>query len=149
MTCASDLFTSLETLYTADTGSTGLYNPISPAYVPAFFQSGDSENRGYDKPRIEVEIIDNEGDRFTKDSMEVLIRYHLFTDQHWRYGTGERNQNAVLARMRTVFHRVALAAQSTWSFSETAFRGVVQAPVNLDTGEMHVVVNAVTTAREV
>lgn len=149
MTCAADLFTSLLALHTADSGAGGLTNSTGAQYAPYFFRVGDADNRGLNKPRIEVEIIEDETDRFTKNSIEVLIRYHLFTDSNARYGSGDRHQNAVLNRMRTVFHRVAVGAQSLWTFSETAFSGVAQAPVNLANNELHAVVNARLTARSV
>lgn len=149
MTCASELFTSLTTLKEADTGAGGLHLSTSAAYVPEWYRLGDTNNRGGAKPRIEVEIVENETDRFSRDSMEVLIRFHVFTDAEWRFGSGDRNQNAVLARMRVVFHRVAVAGQTVWTFSEMAFRGVVQLPVNLATQELQAVVSASVTAREV
>lgn len=149
MTCAAELFTSLTTLKEADTGATGLHNAASAAYVPTWFRLGDSNDRGLAKPRIDVEIIEDETDRFPRDSIEVLVRFHVATDLLWRFGSGERNQNSVVARMRSVFHRVALAGQTTWTFTQMSFRGVVQLPADVTANELRLVVNARVTAREV
>lgn len=149
MTCAAELFTSLSSIWSGDTGTGGLSDSTSAAYVPVFMRIGDSNNRGLNKPRVEIEIVEDETDRFGKDSVEVLVRFHVYTDLLARFGSGSRNQDTVLNRMRVKFHRIAVAGQTLWTFSEMAFSGMVQAVANVANNELHAVVNARLTAREV
>lgn len=114
-------FTSIETLINADTGSGGLKNSASDAFVYGVFRQGD-QRRTIPWPNIFVQIDEDDespmGD--TVDSVSRLrIRFTIEADRD--AANSFTKQNAVDARLRSKMRRVVLASQTintkTYAFS--------------------------------
>lgn len=143
MSMESQLFSSLKALYTADSGAGGLNNTSSTASVTTFLSDDDGDTEAnLDTPRIVVEVMDQTGDTYALGGSFAPFKFHLFYNRTNEQFEGR--MSAVLARVRTVFHRVTPAAGATWTFSPSTIARIVEA----DSGgkEGHKVIELRTTA---
>jgi hypothetical protein len=129
----NDVYTSVQALYAADTGAGGLNQSGATNQVRSndFFPNDDPDwyqNKNYPAIMVECSISD-EDDAFARGRAIVPFRLHLFV----RRNTGGFSQLSTIAsRIRTVFHRSALAAQSDWAFSPPAIRRTFPGPSTPD-----------------
>lgn len=140
---AGELYPVIKAVYDADTGAGGLAEVGGSAYVRCFFRMGDTDDRSQNWPIIRVEFIENEADSFGKDSVRAVVRFHVHTNSYNKFDT----QNAVLARLRAVYHRIDLAASSNWTYNWLSFRNGTQAQTT--DNELHYVIPAQVVARKV
>lgn len=142
---AGELFTSLLAMYTADTGSGGLNATASAAYVRNFDRVQDTNSRSDNWPLVEVEIVEQEGDPFERNKVQAIVKFHIFTKALTRFA----DQNAVIARMRTVFHKTTPGNGSAWTFGQMGFRSGVQAPQDATKDELRYIITARVEGRSV
>jgi len=139
---ADELYTVIKNVCDADT-SGGLSDSSSSSYVRSFFRMGDPNDRSQNWPIIRVEIIENEADSFGKDSVRAVVRFHVYTNSYNGFAT----QGAILNRLRTLYHRVDLAASASWTYNWLSFRNGTQAQTTEN--ELHYVIPAQVVARKV
>ncbi len=136
MSAAQAVFDAVKALYTADTGNGGLNKVGSAAQVKVFSRQF-SAARSPDWPRIYVEVTENEGDPFGGASGHVAVmvnvRFHLYTRRDREFV----DQDAILARMRTVYKGTAWGTADSWTMGIGCPKGAFQA-ASTDT-ELHFV----------
>lgn len=127
---ATSIFTSLNTLYAADTGSGGLaeVSDSSNARVRHFVRMGDSDFDGpvHTWAKVLVDIAPMREERsYSKRHSQVMIRMHVSVQ---RDPLGFTKMSAVNAQLVSVFDRAQPAAQSPFTFSILSYLGQTQAP---------------------
>lgn len=136
----------MEAVYTADTGSGGLANSSSPAYLlGGWWREDDPRDRTLNVPRVEVSIA---GESIFmaagKDHGKAIVRLHIYAkrDAGWdAIGSIDR-------RLWTLFHRVALTdSNNYWTFAPLARIRSTPAPATTDL--LHQVVEFEATATRV
>ena len=147
---ASDIWDGIEATYDADTVAGGLKNTASAAYVPTFLREDDAQNRNRQWPRILVRIACAPEEAFDGIThVPFVVTFELFT----HYPRGHTDQNAVLDRLRTKYHRTfSIADTGSWTFTNMLFQRIVQANLVGGDGvpnELKVVVPMRGYAREV
>lgn len=119
MSCESEVITAVINAINADTGTGGLANASSSAYVRGLYRKDDpqGDRTAGNWPFLEVECSNESAmDPFGSGAYMAEVRIKIKTDMD----TGFTNLDAVCARLRTVLHRVTFTAGSTYGFS--AFR---------------------------
>lgn len=116
MSCESEIITAVINAINADTGSGGLLNTGSTAYVRNVYRIDDpnGDRTGNNWPIVEVGCANESAmDPFGSGAYVADVQIHVKTDMD----TGFTNHDAVRARLRTILHRVTLTAGSTYGFS--------------------------------
>ena len=119
-------------LIAADNGATGLNNTASDAHLRGGFAMVGDPQRTNSCPYIDFEIAsDREVDAMPNPRVDMIVRFHVFTDRNTAFiDTVPGNQHTVVARLRTVFHRVAAGSAGGWT-GNTFYRiGGQQAPTS-------------------
>lgn len=119
MDLSEAVFTSIDAIRAADTGAGGLNEANGVALVNKMVLRDDA-NYGEDRadywPHLMVDVIERSdttwGTVNSRDTEQVFVRITLRTQRD----PGRAKQNAVSARMRTVFDGVIPAAQTGWFF---------------------------------
>jgi len=125
---ATSIFTSLEALYTADTGAGGLNesSDTSQARVRHFVRMGDPNfdaDRTFNWPIVRVEVFAGEMRSFSNRHADCVIRMHVYTLRDH----GFADQSAVNARIVSVYDGARLATQSPFNFSVMTYQRHFQA----------------------
>lgn len=131
---AGSIFAGLTALYTADTGSGGLNetSDTSPAVVRYFIRRGDPNfetDRTSNWPLIVVDIFNGESRSFTNRHADALIRMHVYTNRDSNTSSFTI-QDAVNARVQTVFDGANMGNQSPFSFSVITYQRHFQGPAS-------------------
>lgn len=126
---ATSIFTSLNTLYAADTGSGGLaeVSDSSNAVVRHFVRMGDPDFDGpqHNWPIVLVDITPMREERsYSKRHAQAMVRMYVSVQ---RNPLGFTILSAVNSRLVTVFDRATLADQSPFTFSILSYLGQSQA----------------------
>ena len=131
MSCESEVITAVINAINADTGTGGLLNSASTAYIRELYRKDDpnGERASGNWPAIEVSCSTQSSmDPFGSGAYMADVRIRITTDMD----TGFTNHDAVCARLRTVLHRVTFAAGSTYGFSAFRIvRWIRLEPINL------------------
>jgi hypothetical protein len=106
------VWTAVHALFSADTGSGGLANASSPIVTGMFIERAPVNQA---TPYIVFGVrSDTEADTKGKDQAVVRVAFNIYTT-----GTsGPTAQSAIVARLRTVFHRVQPTSISGFTFSK-------------------------------
>jgi hypothetical protein len=136
VSAAADLFIGIKTLTVGvanpwvpgtggDSTSGGLNEVTSAAHLRGYvFRKDDPDHRSQNWPRLIVEILEDEDDKFNgTDTVSMLVKFYIYTSMEKPTFTA---QNAVLARMRAVIHRATPAATSAWTFTDILFKSGYQ-----------------------
>lgn len=131
MSCESEVITAVVNAITADTGTGGLFNTASSAYIRELYRKDDpnGERASGNWPAVEVSCsAQSSMDPFGSGAYMADVRIRITTDMD----TGFTNHDAVCARLRTILHRVTLSAGSTYGFSAFRIvRWIRLEPINL------------------
>lgn len=133
MSIEGDLYSAIRTAYAADTGAGGLALSSSTAYVASndFFREDDPDwhdNKNWPAIMVSIPSIP-ESDAFSRGRATAYGRFHLVV----RRNTGQlTNLDAILSRLRTVFHRTAFSASTDWQWSPLLLRTQQRGPSNKD-----------------
>ena len=145
MSCEAEIITAVLNAIAADTGSGGLSNTSSTAYVRNTWREDDpnGERTGGNWPMIEVSCSNESSmDPFGSGAYMADVRLKIKTDMDTQF----TNHDAIRARLRTILHRVVLTAGSTYGFS--AFRIVRWQRISNDLKEMVSVADCRVVARK-
>lgn len=131
MSCESEVITAVIAAINADTGTGGLLNSASAAFVREVTRKDDpnGDRAASNWPSIEVSCSSQSAmDTFGSGAYMADVRIRIKTDMD----TGFTNMNAVCARLRTILHRVTFSAGSTYGFSAFRIvRWIRLEPINL------------------
>lgn len=146
-TAFNELVSQVGTTITADSGAGGLSNTASTAYVRNYFRAGDSNYRNVNWPVVVLSLVyEEEHDAFGVDIVRMLVQFDVVTKLDWRFV----EQDAVVARMRDVFHHfIQGAAVSQWKFNEMAFRSTGQPTISEPDNEARYMIRARVDGRKV
>lgn len=123
MSAESDLFNSLRTLYLADSGAGGL-NGSGTANVPFFLSDDDADSdAAQNTPYITCDFAEGVIDGYSNGVMSIPFKMVVTFNRDNEKTEGRLA--AVLNRIRTVFHRAALASGSVWSFAPATISRIV------------------------
>lgn len=114
MSAAQAVFDAVQALYVADAGAGGLNNSTSAARVP-FFDRDKSAANSPNIPKIYVDAHEEEHDPFGGSGGHVAVMINVTFHLYTRRDRGFAEQNAVLARMRTVYKGVAWGVKDSWT----------------------------------
>lgn len=128
----TELYTIVKGLFTADSGGTGLNNSASAAYVRNFCIKDDAnlDRDGTNLPEIMVGVENAHAmDAPTRGQYVVSFRMYVGV---WRDANGNSaagafpDMGAILARVRTVYHRAVLGAGTDFTFGMCQLRNIVR-----------------------
>lgn len=127
MSALPELFTSVKAKFTADTGTGGLNNSASTARVYFFYDDEDGDTGSNPQaPYIVFKAVDDNADGYTMGVSRLSFQLQVYFNRDRERVGG--NAAAVLARLRTVYHRQTLTAGSTWTFAPPTIRNIVSSP---------------------
>lgn len=131
MSLEGDLYTAVAALYTADSGAGGLNNASSAARVRVqdYLRDDNQDDRGAGNfPKIIVNTsYTSEQDAFARGRAVIDGRFRVFNKRDYQCFP---RLDAVLDRLRTVYHRASLTASSSWQWSPLLVRRIVQGPTS-------------------
>lgn len=142
--------------YTADTGSTGLNNSASPAYVREWFRAGDTDNRGRNWPQVIVslvgqsridKIVANGGGENTKQEA-LVVQFDVLTKADQQFD----EQDAVVSRLLAVFDKITFTPipdGDQWQMNELVFVQSSQVPMREEESVRRWIIRARVDARKV
>lgn len=147
-TAFNEIYSHISGAYQADNGVGGL-NYSSPAgdmYIREFWRAGDTRNRNRQWPKVVVSLVAEEerdgvanGGGTPPQYVAMTVQFDVLTKADNRFV----NQDAVVARMRTVFHKFTPSATLTdWTFGELVFRSEYQVPTREEDNEMRYIIRA-------
>lgn len=120
-------------LIAADTGAGGLLDAAQgDAYLRGGFAMVGDPQRTNSPPYLDFEIAsEREVDAMPNQRVDLIVRFHLFTDRNTAFiSSNPGNQHTVVARLRTVFHRVAAGSAGGWTGNLFYRIGGQQAPAS-------------------
>ena len=148
MSCESDIINAVMNAISADTGTGGLANTSSSAYVRGLHRKDDpqGDRAAGNWPFVEVECSNESAmDPFGSGAYMAEVRIKIKTDMD----TGFSTRDAVCARLRTVLHRVVLTAGATYGFSAFRIvRWIRPDPIDSHLKEMQTVADCRVIARK-
>lgn len=145
MSCESEILASVAAAVAADTGASGLTNTSSTANCPTQFRVDDpnGERTNSNWPAISWEVPNISAmDAFGAGAYMCELRFHVKTDQDTQFA----NHDAVVQRVRAVFHRQSLSAGSVFGFGTVRIVGVRRLAV-IANKELHTVIDCRVVAR--
>lgn len=128
MSLESDIFAGINTIKAADTGSGGLANTSGNAYVRAWYREDDPVDRDSDNwPMIRVDTSgSDEQDKFDNGLATCVIRMSITVKRD--YDQTFTLLDAVVDRVRKVFHTATIAQTTDWAFSPLYCQRVFKGP---------------------
>jgi hypothetical protein len=108
-------FDICNTLIAADTGAAGLNNVASVNHLFGGFARVGDPQRTNALPYIDMEIAsEREVDAFIGQRVDMVIRFHVYTDRNTVYQSTAGGQDAVVRQLRIVFHKITGATSDSW-----------------------------------
>lgn len=145
MSCESEILAAVEAVVDADTGAGGLSNTSSSAYCPTTFRDDDpnGERTLSNWPALSWSVpAISAMDAFGAGAYMAELRFDIKVDQD----PGFTRHDAIVQRLRTLFHRNQLSGGTAFGFGTVQIRRVVRLPV-VRNKEIHTVVDCRLVAR--